>query len=133
MYKNTFELDPAQQAYQSANIKDSSRARWASTADVWIVDLSSPTISFPHSKEQYSVSNFAPKASYLNKNVCTDKSKLDVTKPNIVTCSLVQTCIRIEHLTGSLQDTMMSISGLDRKDRQIGHIDSNLIRGRKRY
>jgi hypothetical protein len=51
MYKNTFELDPAQQAYQSANVKDSSRARWASTADVWIVDLSSPMISFPHSKE----------------------------------------------------------------------------------
>lgn len=67
MYKNTFELDPAQQAYQSANVKDSSRARWASTADVWIVDLSSPMISFPHSKEQYSVANFAPKASYLNK------------------------------------------------------------------
>lgn len=87
MYKNTFELDPAQQAYQSANVKDSSRARWASTADVWIVDLSSPMISFPHSKEQYSVANFAPKASYLNKNVCTDKSKLDVTKPNMVTCS----------------------------------------------
>lgn len=87
MYKNTFELDPAQQAYQSANVKDSSRVRWASTADVWIVDLSSPMISFPHSKEQYSVSNFAPKASYLNKNVCTDKSKLDVTKPNMVTCS----------------------------------------------
>lgn len=87
MYKNTFELDPAQQAYQSANVKDSSRARWASTADIWIVDLSSPMISFPHSKEQYSVANFAPKASYLNKNVCTDKSKLDVTKPNMVTCS----------------------------------------------
>lgn len=87
MYKNTFELDPAQQAYQSANVKDSSRARWASTADVWIVDLSSPMISFPHSKEQYSVASFAPKASYLNKNVCTDKSKLDVTKPNMVTCS----------------------------------------------
>nr|DAP66536.1 MAG TPA: hypothetical protein [Caudoviricetes sp.] len=51
MYKNTFELDPAQQAYQSANVNDSSRARWASTADVWIVDLSSPMISFPHSKE----------------------------------------------------------------------------------
>lgn len=87
MYKNTFELDPAQQAYQSANVKDSSRARWASTADVWIVDLSSPMISFPHSKEQYSVANFTPKASYLNKNVCTDKSKLNVTKPNMVTCS----------------------------------------------
>ena len=87
MYKNTFELDPAQQAYQSANVKDSSRARWASTADVWIVDLSSPMISFPHSKEQYSVANFTPKASYLNKNVCTDKSKLDVNKPNMVTCS----------------------------------------------
>nr|DAE50109.1 MAG TPA: hypothetical protein [Bacteriophage sp.] len=44
-------------------------------------------ISFPHSKEQYSVAKFAPKASYLNKNVCTDKSKLDITKPNMVTCS----------------------------------------------
>lgn len=87
MYKNNFELDPAQQAYQSANVKDSSRARWASTSDVWIVDLSSEKISFPHSEEEYSVSNFAPKASSLNKNVCTDKTKLDATKPNMVTCS----------------------------------------------
>ena len=87
MYKNTFELDPAQQAYQSANIKDSSRARWANTSDVWIVDLSQPTITFPHSNLQYNISNFQPKASYLNKNVCTDKSKINKDKPNMVTCS----------------------------------------------
>ena len=87
MYKNTFELDPAQQAYQSANVKDSSRARWANTSDVWIVDLSQPTITFPHSNLQYNISNFQPKASYLNKNVCTDKSKINKDKPNMVTCS----------------------------------------------
>lgn len=87
MYKNTFELDPAQQAYQSANVKDSSRARWANTSDVWIVDLSQPTITFPHSTLQYNISNFQPKASYLNKNVCTDKSKINKDKPNMVTCS----------------------------------------------
>lgn len=87
MYKNTFELDPAMQAYQSCNTTDSSRARWASTNDVWIVDLSNSTIKFPHSEEEYPVSNFAPKASKLSKNVCTDKTKLDINKPNMVTCA----------------------------------------------
>lgn len=87
MYKNTFELDPAQQAYQSCNATDSSRVRWASTNDVWIVDLNEETIKFPHSEQQYKVSNFQPKASYLSKNVCSDKTKLDASKPNMVTCS----------------------------------------------
>lgn len=87
MYKNTFELDPAQQAYQSCNVSDSSRVRWASTSDVWVVDLSNKTIRFPHSNQEYEISNFSPKASYLSKNVCTDKTKLDSTKPNMVTCS----------------------------------------------
>ena len=30
---------------------------------------------------------FTPKASFESKNVSTDKSKLDNTKPNMVTCS----------------------------------------------
>lgn len=87
MYKNTFELDPAQQAYQACNTADGSRARWASNNDVWVVDLSNPTIKFPHSEEEYNISNFSPKASKLQKNVCTDKTKLDISKPNMVTCA----------------------------------------------
>ena len=84
-----FELDPAKQAFQSCNTADSSRVRWASTNDIWVMDLSKPTIQFPHSNEIYNISNFTPKASNQNKNVSTDKSKLDTEKPNMVTCSFV--------------------------------------------
>lgn len=87
MYKNMFELDPAKQAFQSLNKKDSSRARWDNTNDIWVMDLSSPIIKFPHSDDTYDIGYFSPKASYEKKNVATDKSKLDSTKPNMVTCS----------------------------------------------
>lgn len=87
MYKNMFELDPAKQAFQALTTIDSSRNRWNSTNDIWVMDLSKPYIQFPHSDETYSISNFAPKASYKNKNVSTDKSKLNTEKPNMVTCS----------------------------------------------
>ena len=87
MYKNMFELDPAKQAFQSCNKKDSSRARWENLNDVWIMDLSKPTVKFEHSNTEYPLTKFSPKASFEHKNVSTDKSKLDTTKPNMVTCS----------------------------------------------
>ena len=87
MYKNMFELDPAKQAFQACTTADSSRTRWQSTNDVWILDLSKPEISFPHSEDTYEISKFQPKASYLHKNVQTDKSRLDLDKPNMVNCS----------------------------------------------
>lgn len=87
MYKNMFELDPAKQAFQSCNTSDSSRTRWQSSNDTWIVNLNHPYIQFPHSKDTYYLGNFTPKASFENKNVSTDKSKLDLEKPNMVSCS----------------------------------------------
>ena len=87
LYKNMFELDPAKQAFQSCNKKDSSRARWENLNDVWVMDLSQPTIKFKHSDTIYKLENFSPKASFESKNVSTDKSKLDTIKPNMVTCS----------------------------------------------
>lgn len=87
MYKNMFELDPAKQAFQSCNTTDSSRNRWKSASDTWILDLSKPLISFPHSNAEYPISRFSPKASFEHKNVQTDKSKLNLEKPNMVNCS----------------------------------------------
>lgn len=85
--KNTFELEPAQQGYQALNKYDSSRQRWASSTDTQVLTLDKEYIEFPHSSAKYPVSNFTPRASYQHKNVCTDKSKLDPNKPNMVTCS----------------------------------------------
>lgn len=89
--KNTFELDPAKQAFQSMNTIDSSRSRFGTkgnaTNDTQNVCLDSEFITFPKSDEKYPVSRFAPKASFEHKNVATDKSKLDLNKPNMVTCS----------------------------------------------
>jgi hypothetical protein len=85
--KNTFELDPAKQAFQALSDKDSSRIRWANNNDFMYVSLNKEYIEFPHSEERYPVSNFTPKASYEYKNVCTDKTKMNMDKPNMVTCS----------------------------------------------
>lgn len=88
IYKNTFELDPAKQAFQGLTTKDSSRVRWANAAnDYMVVDLSQEFIEYPHSNEKFPVANFTPKASSSKKNVGTDKTKLDPEKPNMVTCS----------------------------------------------
>ena len=51
------------------------------------MDLSKPTVKFEHSNTEYPLTKFSPKASFEHKNVSTDKSKLDTTKPNMVTCS----------------------------------------------
>ena len=88
IYRNTFELDPAKQAFQAFTTKDSSRARWANVAnDIQVVTLDKEFISFPHTDDVFPIANYTPKASFEKKNVSTDKSKLDVEKPNMVTTS----------------------------------------------
>ena len=85
--KNTFELEPAQQGFQSLNTYDSSRARWQSTNDYQVLNLDNEYIEFPFSDEKYPVNRFTPKASYLHKNVSSDKTQLNENKPNMVTVS----------------------------------------------
>lgn len=88
IYRNTFMLDPAKQAFQAFTTKDSSRARWANVSnDMQIVQLDKEYIEFPHTEQKYAVSNYTPKASFEGKNVSTGKTKLDKNKPNMVTCS----------------------------------------------
>ena len=85
--KNTFELDPAKQAFQALTTYDSSRVRLASANDVQILNLNKSKIEFPHSDLTFDVSNYTPKSSKLKKNVSTDKTKMNMKKPNMVTCS----------------------------------------------
>lgn len=89
IYKNMFELDPAKQAFNSLNKKDSSRSRYQkSETDLQTLELSDGYISFPKTLEYKKyVSDYTPKASFEHKNVQTDKTKLNVTKPNAVTVS----------------------------------------------
>lgn len=87
IFKNSFELDPAKQAFQGLTTRDSSRVRNSNTADYYYIPLKNEYISFPKSDETYPVSRFTPKASFEGKNVSTDKTKLDLNKPNMVTCS----------------------------------------------
>ena len=87
IYKNTFELDPAKQAFQSLGTTDSSRLRGVTAGDFQYLKLDKDVIEFPKSDETFPVSRYTPKASFEHKNVCTDKSKLDMNKPNMVTCS----------------------------------------------
>lgn len=85
LYKTTFELDPAKQAYQGLNAKDSSRVRSNTATDYQTVYLQKEYIEFPKTAEKYPVYMYKPMASYLHKNVTTDKTKLDMEKPNMVT------------------------------------------------
>lgn len=87
IYKNTFELEPAKQGYQSAGTIDSSRVRGVTAADFQYLRVNSDVIEFPKTAETFPVKRYTPKASFEHKNVCTDKSKLDMDKPNMVTCS----------------------------------------------
>lgn len=88
LYRNTFELDPAKQAFQALSLKDSSRLRSQTDDDYMYLNLDKQYIQFPHSKDTYDVSHFTPKASFEHKNVCTDKTQLDLEKPNMPTVSL---------------------------------------------
>ena len=87
IYKNTFELEPAKQGYQSCGTIDSSRLRGVTAGDYQYLKLDKDVIEFPKSDETFPVSRYTPKASWEHKNVCTDKSKLNMDKPNMVTCS----------------------------------------------
>ena len=86
--KNTFELDPAKQAFQALTTMDSSRRRTEKAGnDIQTLSLDAPEISFPNSPQTYPVERFTPKSSKQKKNVSTDKTKLDMEKPNAVSCS----------------------------------------------
>lgn len=82
-----FELDPANQAYQALNTYDSSRSRWDKATDIQYLNLNKEYIEFPKSDDRREVSYYTPKASKDHKNVSTDKTKLDLNKPNMVTCA----------------------------------------------
>ena len=86
--KNTFELEPAQQGFQSLNKYDSSRNRWGTASDYTSISLNKEYIEFPYSDEKYAISKFTPKASFQHKNVCTDKTQLDLNKPNAIQVSV---------------------------------------------
>lgn len=94
IYKNMHELDPAKQAYQglAGTVKykkslDSSRGRGNKSSDKFTMTLESPYIEFPKTEDKYPISMFTPKASYEKKNVCTDKTQLDMDVPNMINSS----------------------------------------------
>ena len=87
MFRLMFALDPAKQAYNGFNAKDSSRIRYNKATDIQILNLDKEFIGFPHSNEIIKIDRYTPKASFENKNIMTDKSQLDTEKPNMVTCS----------------------------------------------
>lgn len=88
IYKITFELDPAKQAFNSWSTKDSSRIRWQNSAtDFQFLNLDREFIEFPKTDIKKPVADYTPKASFEHKNVMTDKTQLDKTKPNAIVCS----------------------------------------------
>ena len=88
IYKLTFELDPAKQAFNSLTKTDSSRSRWQNRAnDFQTLSLDKEYIEFPKTNIKKAVSDYTPMASFEHKNVITDKTKLDKTKPNAIVCT----------------------------------------------
>ena len=87
MFRLMFALDPAKQAFNGFNKKDSSRIRYNSANDIQILNLDKEFIGFPNSNEVIKIDRYTPRASFENRNVMTDKSQLNREKPNMVTCS----------------------------------------------
>ena len=87
MFRLMFALDPAKQAFNGFNKKDSSRVRYNSANDIQILNLDKEFIGYPFSNETIKIDRYTPKASFENRNVMTDKSQLNREKPNMVTCS----------------------------------------------
>ena len=87
MFRLMFALDPAKQAFNGFNTKDSSRVRYNKETDIQILNLDKEFIGYPKSNETIKIERYTPKASFENKNVMTDKTQLNREKPNMVTCS----------------------------------------------
>lgn len=83
MYRIMFKLDPAKQAFNGFNEKDSSRERGKAT-DIFIVNLDNDNISFKTSDEIYPIERYTPHASFEKATVMTDKTKLNFDRPNMV-------------------------------------------------
>ena len=87
MFRLMFELDPAKQAFNGFNGKDSSRTRYNKGTDIQVLSLDKEFIGYPKSNEIIKIDRYTPKASFENRNIMTDKSQLNKEKPNMVTCS----------------------------------------------
>lgn len=85
--KDEFSLDPAKQAFKSlTSSKETSQYR-LNKISLETIPLGDDRVSFYHSDQTYDITKFTPKASFENKNVCTDKTSLDLEKPNMPTVS----------------------------------------------
>ncbi len=82
--KDQYFLDPAKQAFRSlTSSSETSNCRLEKIAQETI-PLNDTKLSFYHSDQTQDVSLFEPVS---NSNVCSDKSKLNDQRPNMVTCS----------------------------------------------
>ena len=89
LFRETFLLDPAKQGFQAlcSNKKDSSRARHEKSTDFTLLSLANEFIEFPKSDSVKAVSDYTPRASFEHKTVITEKSNIDLNKPNMITCA----------------------------------------------
>lgn len=89
LFRETFLLDPAKQGFQAlcSNTKDSSRARHEKNTDFTLLSLANEFIEFPKSDSVKAVSDYSPRASFEHKTVITEKSNIDLNKPNMITCA----------------------------------------------
>lgn len=87
LIKDSFELDPSRQGFLSLSTKVHESTNYRlDKVNAEYVPLTNKNISFFHTEDQFPVSNYTPKASKYNKTICTDKSKLNTTRPNMVSC-----------------------------------------------
>lgn len=89
LFRETFLLDPSKQGFQALQsaCKDTSRSRHAKDTDFTMLSLANEFIEFPKSYNIKAVSDYTPKASFEHKTVITEKSNIDLDKPNMITCA----------------------------------------------
>lgn len=82
--KDQYFLDPAKQAFRSLTSKSETSNCRLNKVATEIIPLDDNKVSFYHTDNTQDVSLYGP---IRNSNVCSDKSKLDENKPNMVVCS----------------------------------------------
>ena len=93
LQKDLYFLDPAKQAFKTLGSQigaEASNARVNATTgkvDCENIKLDTDTVEFYHSSETKPVSLYKPHASYEKANVCTDKTRLNIDKPNAINCA----------------------------------------------
>lgn len=108
LFTKYYSMDPVSQATKSLDKRNNAN-------DWYFVDLTKDIIPM--------IESYTPKATYEHKNIFYNKTKLDTTKPNYITCTFgiqATALMLLDALTGYLLSIMTNSYGIRSKENQNG-------------